>query len=156
MLRPSVQSYEYSLMDYSVTDGDTVQTLLDLGFDVLYQAACRLNGIDAPEHTTAAGKAVKQVVQVWMSQRAYLGFVVNSMSLDKFAGRYDGRIRSATLFKDDKTRCLNDFLLANQLVRPYSGDKKLPWLPEELKAIEDAAVSVLKGMGYYPPLPVAA
>ena len=49
--------YEYSASVEAVVDGDTVDLLIDLGFKILYRHSCRLYGINAPEHATAAGDA---------------------------------------------------------------------------------------------------
>ena len=35
-----------------IVDGDTIDVLLDMGFDILYQQRVRLFGIDTPESRT--------------------------------------------------------------------------------------------------------
>ena len=44
--------YEYSCKVERVVDGDTVDVILDLGFDILYRCRVRLYGIDTPESRT--------------------------------------------------------------------------------------------------------
>tara|TARA_R100000781_G_scaffold1799_2_gene3066 strand:+ start:16726 stop:17148 length:423 start_codon:yes stop_codon:yes gene_type:complete len=44
--------YEYSCQVKRVVDGDTIDVILDLGFDILYRARVRLYGIDTPESRT--------------------------------------------------------------------------------------------------------
>ena len=44
--------YEYSCKVERVVDGDTIDAVLDLGFDILYRARIRLYGIDTPESRT--------------------------------------------------------------------------------------------------------
>ncbi len=44
--------YEYSCKVERVVDGDTVDVMLDLGFDILYNCRVRLFGIDTPESRT--------------------------------------------------------------------------------------------------------
>jgi len=44
--------YEYSCEVKKVVDGDTVDVVLDLGFDILYKSRVRLYGIDTPESRT--------------------------------------------------------------------------------------------------------
>ena len=44
--------YEYSCKVKRVVDGDTVDVVLDLGFDVSYSCRVRLYGIDTPESRT--------------------------------------------------------------------------------------------------------
>ena len=44
--------YEYSCTVDRVVDGDTIDVILDLGFDILYRSRVRLYGIDTPESRT--------------------------------------------------------------------------------------------------------
>ena len=44
--------YEYSCKVKRVVDGDTMDVILDLGFDILYSCRVRLGGIDTPESRT--------------------------------------------------------------------------------------------------------
>jgi micrococcal nuclease len=51
--------YIYKAELIRVVDGDTVDLIIDLGFDTLRKERFRLYGIDAPEMNTAAGKEAK-------------------------------------------------------------------------------------------------
>ena len=44
--------YEYSCTVERVVDGDTIDVVLDLGFDIFYKSRVRLYGIDTPESRT--------------------------------------------------------------------------------------------------------
>ena len=44
--------YEYNCTVEKVVDGDTIDVVLDLGFDILYKSRVRLFGIDTPESRT--------------------------------------------------------------------------------------------------------
>lgn len=44
--------YEYACKVDRVVDGDTVDVVLDLGFDILFKCRVRLYGIDTPESRT--------------------------------------------------------------------------------------------------------
>ncbi len=44
--------YEYSCKVERVVDGDTVDVVLNLGFDIMYKSRVRLYGIDTPESRT--------------------------------------------------------------------------------------------------------
>lgn len=44
--------YEYNVQPLRVVDGDTVDVMVDLGFDVWVKKRLRLIGIDAPETRT--------------------------------------------------------------------------------------------------------
>lgn len=147
MLKPSKEFYEYSVLDYSVTDADTVQTLLDLGFDVYSQMACRLYGIDTPELNTQAGKLVRLVVVAWAAKQTKL--LALSIARDKYAGRYVGRIKGCE-FGATTFTSINDILWERRLAHQYYGGTKLPWTPEELAIAEQNATIVLKEFGIYP------
>jgi micrococcal nuclease len=51
--------YIYKASLIRVVDGDTVDLIIDLGFDTSRKERFRLYGIDAPELRTAAGKTAK-------------------------------------------------------------------------------------------------
>ena len=51
--------YIYKASLVRVVDGDTVDLIIDLGFDTSRKERFRLYGIDAPELRTAAGKVAK-------------------------------------------------------------------------------------------------
>ena len=64
--------YIYKAELVRVVDGDTVDLIIDLGFDTFRGERFRLYGIDAPEIRTAEGKAAK----AWlMSVLQPLGFI---------------------------------------------------------------------------------
>ena len=44
--------YEYNCEIKRVVDGDTVDVIIDLGFDIFYKSRVRLYGIDTPESRT--------------------------------------------------------------------------------------------------------
>ena len=44
--------YEYACKVERVVDGDTVDVVLNLGFDIMYKSRVRLYGIDTPESRT--------------------------------------------------------------------------------------------------------
>jgi len=52
--------YIYKAELVRVVDGDTVDLIVDLGFDTSRKERFRLYGVDAPEMNTAEGKAAKK------------------------------------------------------------------------------------------------
>jgi micrococcal nuclease len=56
--------YIYKAELIRVVDGDTVELMIDLGFDTSRKERFRLYGIDAPEIRTKEGKAAK----AWLSE----------------------------------------------------------------------------------------
>jgi len=46
--------YEYFVKEVTkVVDGDTIDVIIDLGFDIMFASRVRLAGIDTPESRTA-------------------------------------------------------------------------------------------------------
>lgn len=125
-LRP----YVYRVTAYQVVDGDTVRTKLDLGFKLSIDQLARIDGVDAPEKSTNAGKAVAAYVKAWCDKQQTLMAI--SISQDKYAGRY-----LAELHGDFGS--LADELLRLKLARLYGGEARRPWTETELSRIESAA-----------------
>jgi micrococcal nuclease len=47
-----------------VVDGDTIDVVLDLGFDILYKSRVRLYGIDTPESRTR--NLMRKLEEKWL------------------------------------------------------------------------------------------
>ena len=66
--------YEYNCKVKRVVDGDTVDVLIDLGFDIAYASRVRLYGIDTPESRTrdkdekARGLISKDFLKSWLEK----------------------------------------------------------------------------------------
>ena len=71
-------------------DGDTVNVRLDVGFDLTVYARVRIDGINAPELSTPAGKQARDFAQTLLA----VGDTVTVLSYgwDKYGGRIDGAI----------------------------------------------------------------
>lgn len=126
--------YVYRILTHEVVDGDTLRVELDLGFDLRLKMLARLDGVDAPEQSTPAGKAVTEWVRRWC--KAHGPLTVESVARDKFAGRFVAVVYSR------EGRTLNEALIGARLVRPYEGGARLPWAPERLAEIERNAVEL--------------
>jgi len=131
--------YHYHVKNIErVLDGDTLEATLSIGFNISFFVQVRLNGIDAPEnHTTTkdASAIVIAAIKKWISQRT-TGIGLSSYEWDKY-GRVLGDLyatsEDAIATASQQTLC--EYLLANKLVRPYKGDKKVDWTPEQLAVI---------------------
>ena len=144
MLEPRFRD---SLKDntYRVIDGDTVEVLLDRGWQETKLTALRLYGIDTPESSTrqnplerAAGKLVSQVVSLWMSNNDVEQLFASSESKPKYEGRTIGRLWSGTFANE-----LSAYLIAQGLCRAYMGKHKDPWTDDELIGISERATAIL-------------
>ena len=110
--------YEYRAELVRVVDGDTIDCVLDLGFDIKYKCRVRLKGINTPEIRTRdleekkRGFAAKdRVVELLDSNH---GFVVKT-ELDK-KGKY-GRILGTIVLDNNAT--INQILLVEGHAEVY-------------------------------------
>ena len=74
-------------------DGDTVHARLDVGFDLTVYTRIRVNGINAPELSTAEGKEARDYARTLLPSGAAVQVV--SLGWDKYGGRIEGRITMA-------------------------------------------------------------
>lgn len=102
-----------------VIDGDTVELRVDLGCSVKLEMTCRLNGINAPEKNTVAGKEAK----VWMETKLPTGqqVVVKTFRGDvtEKYGRY-----LAAIYTPAETTSVNDQAVAEGHAVLYNGGKR--------------------------------
>lgn len=139
--------FTFKLLDKPrIVDGDTIEAHIDLGFSIYTARPVRLNGVDAPEtHGTvgtrekAVGIKVANIAGLWLSAQGPEHLNLRSDKID--ATEKYGRILGDFFWNNDPKNCLTGYLLANKLVRPYSGQKKIPWTENELSLIECFVVS---------------
>jgi micrococcal nuclease len=108
-----------------VVDGDTVDLILDLGFDIHYSCRVRLLGVNAPESRTKdlkekeKGLAAKAYVQDWFDGHPE----VYVQTYKDAKGKY-GRIL-ANIFADMSLEvCLNEQLVDSGHAVEYFGGKR--------------------------------
>jgi endonuclease YncB( thermonuclease family) len=80
--------YEYLATVLRVVDGDTVHCDLDLGIDVHIQIGCRVAHINAPERSTAEGKAAKAWAAEWLAEYGPAFVVRTIKDHQENSGRY--------------------------------------------------------------------
>jgi micrococcal nuclease len=116
--------FHYKATVDRVIDGDTIDVVLDLGFDISYRGRIRFEGINAPESRTRdavekqAGLAAKRYVEDWINGLERR--VIIQTSLDD-RGKY-GRILGRIL--NDEGECLNDEMVSLGHATPYHGGKR--------------------------------
>ena len=110
--------YEYAAELVRVIDGDTVDCVIDLGFDIKYKCRVRLKGINTPEVRTRdleekkRGLAAKdRVIELFEGQET---FIINT-ELDK-KGKY-GRILGTIIINNDES--INQILLSEGHAEVY-------------------------------------
>ena len=116
--------FHYKATVDRVIDGDTIDVVLDLGFDISYRGRIRFEGINAPESRTRdavekqAGLAAKRYVEDWINGLERR--VIIQTSLDD-RGKY-GRILGRIL--NDEGACLNDEMVSLGHATPYHGGQR--------------------------------
>ena len=116
--------FHYKATVERIIDGDTIDVVLDLGFDIHMKARIRFAGVNAPESRTRdpiekeAGLLSKRYVEEWCKEGD--GVVIVQTQLDgkgKF-GRVLGRILN------DDGQCLNDEMISLGHAVPYEGGSR--------------------------------
>jgi micrococcal nuclease len=119
--------YEYYVRKVeNVVDGDTIDVLIDLGFDILFQSRVRLAGIDTPESRTkdlkekALGLESKEYLK--KSLKDAKSVVIKTEKMDS-SEKY-GRILGWVYINGD-TVSLNDMMINDGYAWGYLGDTKV-------------------------------
>ena len=113
--------YEYNCKVKRGVDGDTVDVLIDLGFDIAYASRVRLYGIDTPESRTrdkdekARGFISKDFLKSWLDK----GSVVIRTRKDK-KGKF-GRILGEMVVDDIN---INELMIEEHHAVKYHGQSK--------------------------------
>ena len=115
--------YEYSCTVDRVVDGDTIDVILDLGFDIMFKSRVRLYGIDTPESRTRdkdekvrgkmAGSFLKDAVKNGTK-------VVIQTKLKDSRGKY-GRVLGNVIVDGLN---INETMVKNYLAVAYFGQSK--------------------------------
>ena len=113
--------YEYNCEVKRIVDGDTVDVLIDLGFDIAYSSRVRLYGIDTPESRTrdkdekARGLISKDFLKSWLDK----GSVVIRTRKDK-KGKF-GRVLGEMVVEDIN---INELMIEEHHAVKYHGQSK--------------------------------
>jgi|TARA_A100000171_G_scaffold46029_1_gene50392 micrococcal nuclease len=124
--------YEYSCTVKRVVDGDTVDVILDLGFDIFHKCRVRLYGIDTPESRTrnldekARGKMAGSFLKKSVEEGEK---VVIQTKLKDSKGKY-GRVLGEVVV-DNKN--INKLMIKKNLAVAYFGQSKEEIESEHLK-----------------------
>ena len=121
--------YTYNATLDRVVDGDTINAIIDLGFDVFVKKRIRFAGINAPESRTrdleekAKGLAAKDRVKIILNEN--LKFTLESTELGKYGRVLGKRYINKLDGKDCLTQiCLNDQLIKENHAMEYWGGKR--------------------------------
>ena len=113
--------YEYKCKVTRVVDGDTVDVIIDLGFDISYSSRVRLFGIDTPESRTrdkdekARGLISKDFLKSYLDKS---GVVIRTRKDKK--GKF-GRILGEMVVEDIN---INELMIKEHHAVKYHGQSK--------------------------------
>ncbi len=117
--------YEYKAKVIRVIDGDTIEVMIDLGFEVFAKEKIRFARIDTPEtHGVKkesaeyqAGMVATNFVIDWMNKCNHEIMLKTSKNTDGGFGRFLAEVYIVD--KDGETENLNDLLLEKGLAELY-------------------------------------
>ena len=119
--------YEYYVRKVeNVVDGDTIDVLIDLGFDILFQSRVRLAGIDTPESRTkdlkekALGLESKEYLKKALKDAKSVVIKTEKMNSTEKFGRILGWI-----YVNGDTESVNDKMINDGYAWGYLGDTKV-------------------------------
>jgi micrococcal nuclease len=119
--------YEYYVRKVdNVVDGDTIDVLIDLGFDILFQSRVRLAGIDTPESRTkdlkekALGLESKEYLKKALKDAKSVVIKTEKMDSSEKYGRILGWV-----YVNGNTVSLNDMMINDGYAWGYLGDTKV-------------------------------
>jgi micrococcal nuclease len=119
--------YEYYVRKVeNIVDGDTIDVLIDLGFDILFQSRVRLAGIDTPESRTkdlaekALGLESKEYVKKYLKDAKSVVIKTEKMDSSEKYGRILGWV-----YVNGNTESLNDKMINDGYAWGYMGDTKV-------------------------------
>jgi micrococcal nuclease len=119
--------YEYYVRKVEgIVDGDTIDVLIDLGFDILFASRVRLAGIDTPESRTkdlkekALGLESKEYLKKYLKDAKSVIIKTEKMDSSEKYGRILGWV-----YVDGDTVSLNDKMINDGYAWGYLGDTKV-------------------------------
>jgi micrococcal nuclease len=128
--------YEYYVRKVeNIVDGDTIDVLIDLGFDILFQSRVRLAGIDTPESRTkdlkekALGLESKEYLKKYLKDAKSVVIKTEKMDSSEKYGRILGWV-----YVNGDTESLNDKMINDGYAWGYLGDTKVKDFDALLKA----------------------
>jgi len=130
--------YEYFVKDVTnVVDGDTIDVIIDLGFDILFASRVRLAGIDTPESRTTnkaekvLGLEAKEYLKKHLKDAKSVVIKTEKMDSSEKYGRILGWV-----YINGDTVSLNDKMINDGYAWGYLGDTKV----KDFEALKKARV----------------
>ena len=108
-----------------VVDGDTLDLMIDLGFNVHHKIRVRLYGLNTPESRTSdseekqKGLKAKSYTSDWIKESETIFIQTIKDKTEKY-----GRILAKVYNSDKLEKCLNDDLISSGNAVEYFGGKR--------------------------------
>lgn len=119
--------YEYYVKEVTrIIDGDTIDVIIDLGFDVMFKSRVRMAGIDAPESRTRdldekkLGLEAKEYLKHAIESATDIVIKTEKMNSSEKYGRILGWV-----FLDGSDISINDEMIQKGYAWGYLGDTKI-------------------------------
>ena len=119
--------YEYFVKEVkNVVDGDTIDVIIDLGFDILFSSRVRLAGIDTPESRTtdkvekALGLEAKEYLKKHLKDAKSVVIRTEKMDSSEKYGRILGWV-----YVNGESESLNNKMINDGYAWGYLGDTKV-------------------------------
>jgi micrococcal nuclease len=130
--------YEYFVKDVTkIVDGDTIDVIIDLGFDILFASRVRLAGIDTPESRTrdiaekTLGLESKEYLKKQLKDAKSVVIKTEKINSTEKFGRVLG-----WLYINGDTVSVNDMMINDGYAWGYMGDTKV----KDFEALKKARV----------------
>lgn len=110
----------------NVVDGDTIDVVIDLGFDILFQSRVRLAGIDTPESRTSdkAEKALGLEAKEYLKKHIKAAKTVTIRTEKMDSSEKYGRILG-WVYLDGESESINNKMIKDGYAWGYLGDTKV-------------------------------
>jgi micrococcal nuclease len=119
--------YEYFVREVkNVVDGDTIDVIIDLGFDILFSSRVRLAGIDTPESRTtdkaekALGIEAKEYLKKQLKDAKSVIIRTEKMDSSEKYGRILGWV-----YINGESESINNKMINDGYAWGYLGDTKI-------------------------------
>ena len=119
--------YEYFVREIkNVVDGDTIDVIIDLGFDILFSSRVRLAGIDTPESRTtdkaekALGIEAKEYLKKQLKDAKSVIIRTEKMDSSEKYGRILGWV-----YVNGESESINNKMINDGYAWGYLGDTKI-------------------------------
>jgi len=119
--------YQYFVKEVkNVVDGDTIDVIIDLGFDIMFFSRVRLAGIDTPESRTkdkdekVLGLESKEYLKKYLKDAKSVVIKTEKMNSSEKYGRILGWV-----YVNGDTESLNDKMINDGYAWGYLGETKI-------------------------------